>query len=382
MLGDQRRVGLIDAAARVEVATAMPHESRLSFSPEEILANVATKDPLIVAGVKCHGGFDADGVYRSPRTAYRVPAIAAWQRQHVATSGTPLFEIPADTISPQFPNPEQAKFLLRSGVREPMVRTLTEIAIVEGFGAMIRELPVPPLGSFIREDTAGTALAHLDRGLFEAHARDEAGWSEEGGHRQMWDAARDAALSNPVISPEIFAGIMARRASGNPPALFPKLGEPVERLIRFMVNVLAIEVFAASTFAWAEAVLSDPAVSDAPQEAADLVRFIRSDESPHVEYLRTALSEISARTLIGQDGSTIAGRAVVDTITERTLRMMLRQRLVDRPVMVRDVIRKTANVADIEELMLKFDALATPWTPPARYADLVPQPAGTAQAGY
>src|ERR1700720_276580 len=82
----------------------MPHESRLKFSSDEILANVDTREPLIVKGVKCHGGFDADGHYRSPRTAYRVPAIDAWQEQHVATSGNALFEIPSDTVSPQVPN--------------------------------------------------------------------------------------------------------------------------------------------------------------------------------------------------------------------------------------------------------------------------------------
>ena len=41
----------------------------------------------------------------------------------------------------------------------------------------------------------------------------------------------------------------------------------VERLIRFMGNVLVIEVFARSTFVWAEEVLSDPEVSDGPEEA-------------------------------------------------------------------------------------------------------------------
>jgi hypothetical protein len=350
----------------------MAHESQLNFSTEEILANVPTREPLIVKGVKCHGGFDADGHYCSPRTAFRVPAIKAWQEQHVATSGTPLFEIPADTIAPQAPNAAQVKLLLRSGVREPMVRWLSEIAIVEGFGAMIRDLPVPPLATFIREDTAGTAIAHLTGGLFEAHARDEAGWSEEGGHRQMWDAARDAALSNPAISPEIFASLIAQRGSGQPAALFPELGPQVERLIRFMVNVLAIEVFAASTFAWAEEILSDPEVSDAPDDAGNLVRYIRSDESPHVEYLRTALSEIQARTLLTLDGKPVSGRKVVNDLAERAIRTMLRQRLNQRPVMARDLIRKTANVKDIDELMRQFDALDTPWTPPARYAELAP----------
>ena len=197
----------------------------------------------------------------------------------------------------------------------------------------------------------------------------------------MWDAARDAALSNPAISPEIYAAIMMRRGGPELPALFPELGEPVGRLIRFMVNVLAIEVFAASTFAWAEEVLSDPEVSDAPKEAADLVRYIRSDESPHVEYLRTALSEIAARTLITLDGKHLDGKHVVERQAERTLRVMLRQRITDRPMMVRDVIRKTADVKDVEELLARFDALGTPWTPPARYADLAPA-SSAAHAGY
>ncbi|HEY6419533.1 MAG TPA: hypothetical protein VIX59_11055 [Candidatus Binataceae bacterium] len=365
----------------------MSNESRIGFTSEELLANTSTKEPLILKGVRCHGGFDQDGIYRSPRTLWRVPAIRAWQEQHLSTSSLSLFEIPPDTIAPNMPNPAQSKLLLREGVREPMVRTLTEIAIVEGFGAMIRELPVPPLGSFLREDTAGTALAHLAGGLFEAHARDEAGWSEEGGHRQMWDAARDAALSNPEISPEVYAGIMSRRGGGNgPQPMFPELGAPVERLITFMVNVLAIEVFAMSTFAWAEEVLSDPSVSDAPVEAANLVRYIRSDESPHVEYLRTALSEITARTLIALDGSERSGNEVVNKIAERSLRMMIRQRLQDRPVMVRETIRKTAKLRDgeLDDLLARFDALATPWTPPERYRDLLPQTSTAAGAsiGY
>jgi hypothetical protein len=360
----------------------MSQESRLTFSREELLANVPTRDPLIVKGVKCHGGFDADGRYHSPRTLWRNPAIRAWQEQHLATSGTALFEIPADTVAPQYPNVAQTKYLIRAGVREPVVRTLSEIAIVEGFGAMIRELPVPALKTFVHEDTAGTALEHLAGGLFEAHARDEAGWEQEGGHRQMWDAARDAAFSNPAISPEIMAAIMARRA-GEPPAMFPQLGVPVERLIRFMVNVLAIEVFAQATFAWAEEVLSDASVSDAPEEAADLVRYIRSDETPHVEYLRTTLSEIRARTLLGQDGSKIAGKTVVDALAERSLRTMIRQRLVDRPAASRELIRRTAKVADLDELMRGYDALATPWIPPARYADPASaQGSSGTRAGY
>ncbi|HUO03822.1 MAG TPA: hypothetical protein VMU16_01370 [Candidatus Binataceae bacterium] len=349
----------------------MPHESKLTFTREEILADVPTKEPLIVNGVRCHGGFDADGVYHSPRTLWRVPAIKAWQQRHLAKSGMPLFEIPAEVVPPQSPGVAQAKFLLRAGVREPMVRNLTEIAIVEGFGAMIRELPVPAISSFVREDTTGTALAHLAGGLFEAQARDEAGWSEEGGHRQMWEAARDAALSSPAISPQIFQDIIARRMP-EPRQMFPQLDVNAERVVRVMVNVLVIEVMAAATFSWAEDVLSDPEVSDDPEKAANLVRYIRSDEAPHVEYLRTALSEIQARTLIGRDGYEVSGKEVVEALAERSLKGMLKQRFTERPAMLRDMIRKTANVKNVEELIAQVDALATPWTPPARFADLVP----------
>lgn len=349
----------------------MPNESRLSFSFDEILQNPNYDRPLIVNGRRCHGGFDKDGQYQSPRTVWRNPAIKVWQEQHLATSNLPLVEVPREVVPPYTPNVAQARFLLKNRISEPLVRILTEIAIVEGFGAFIRELPVPPMKSFIREDLAGTALAHLTGGLFEAHARDEAGWEADGGHKQMWEAARDAALSNPNISPEIFAAIMSRRSATPPQALFPELGDPVERLIRFMVDVLAIEVFAASTFEWAEAVLSDPEISDAPQDAADLVRYIRSDEAPHVEYLRTGLSDISARTLMTQDGKDIAGKVVVDALMERTLKNMMRQRAVDRPAMLRDLIRNNARGRDPEELLTEFESLGTAWAPPAPFAPKV-----------
>jgi hypothetical protein len=346
----------------------MPHQSKLNFSFDELLENPRYDRTLIVNDRRCHGGFDRDGNYQSPRTVWRNPAIKAWQEQHLATSALPLVEISGDVIPPYTPNVAQTRFLLKNGVREPLVRILTEIAIVEGFGAFIRELPVPALRSFIREDVAGTALAHLTGGLFEAHARDEAGWDAEGGHKQMWEAARDAALSNPTISPQIFAAIMARRSATPPQALFPELGDPVERLIRFMVDVLAIEVFAASTFAWAEEVLSDPEISDAPQDAADLVRYIRSDEAPHVEYLRTGLSEISARTLLAQDGTEIAGNVVVDALMARTLKNMMRQRAIDRPAMIRALIRNHSNGKDAESLLAEFESLGTAWEPPSRFA--------------
>src|SRR5205823_7424632 len=74
----------------------------------------------------------------------------------------------------------------------------TRIGTVEGFGAYLRYSPIPDLQQCFEDDIRGTAMAHLGGGLYEAHARDEAGFEDEGGHKQMWFAARDIAFENPV----------------------------------------------------------------------------------------------------------------------------------------------------------------------------------------
>ena len=149
-------------------------EPRAVYTAEELLSSQAYGEPLIANGVRCHGGFDDDGKYHSPRTLHRTPAIRAWQAQ-LARAGHDLVEIPSALMPPQYPNAAQAKLLLRSGVRDPVVRALTIISIVEGFGAMIRDVRVPDLREILVEPIEGTALDHLTGGLFEAHARDESG---------------------------------------------------------------------------------------------------------------------------------------------------------------------------------------------------------------
>ncbi|HET9612230.1 MAG TPA: hypothetical protein VFP06_21635, partial [Acidimicrobiales bacterium] len=171
---------------------------QLDFTEAELLASHRYAEPLVVAGVRCHGGFDDDGTYVSPRTAHRVPAIAAWQAKHRRDFGTELLDLPLDTWPEHYPNGPQARFLVESGVPGPIIATLTRIGTVEGFGGMIRHSAIPDMRRLLDEDTAGTALAHLGTGLFEAHARDEAGFEDEGGHEHMWYAARDVAFENPV----------------------------------------------------------------------------------------------------------------------------------------------------------------------------------------
>ncbi|MEE2672285.1 MAG: hypothetical protein VX466_00720 [Myxococcota bacterium] len=342
-------------------------EFRTVYTVDELLASRSYEEPLIANDVRCHGGFDADGQYHSPRTLHRTPAIRAWQAQ-LAHDGHDLVDISTALMPPQYPNVEQAKLLLRNGVQEPLVRALTIISIVEGFGAMIRDVRVPDLRELLVEPIDGTALDHLTLGLFEAHARDESGYRDEGGHKQMWEAARDAALENPKVPGDVLMRLMGRRGrGGRPEPAFPEIGESLERMLGFMANVLVVEVIAEGTFRWGIDVLSDPEVSAAPEVAGGMVRNIRADEKPHVEYLRTALSEVRARTIRTVDGKQIAGRVVIDGFLHRILSQMTKNRQSDQRDDVReglvDAMAKAANPAALEE---EFDALDSSWLAPEK----------------
>ena len=340
---------------------------RLVFSEAELLQSGEYESPLIAGEVRCHGGFDGAGRYRSPRTLHRGPAIRAWQAR-LRVEGAGLLEIPRTLMPPQYPNVEQAKLLLREGVREPIVRALTLISIVEGFGAIIRDVEVPDLRSHVVEPIDGTALSHLDGGLFEAHARDESGYRDEGGHKQMWEAARDLALENPKVPGDVLLRLMGRRGgSRSRERSFPQIDEKLERLLATMAQVLVVEVFANGTFDWGEQLLSDPEVSAAPDEAAAMVRYVRADESPHVEYLRTALTEIRSRTLRVADGGEIPGRTVVDGLLHRVLHALTTERPLEQRSDAREGLASALeNVRRPAEVRERFDALESAWTPPSR----------------
>ncbi len=323
----------------------------LTYTEAELLESHPFSEPLFAGGVRCHGGFDKDGTYISPRTRNRVPAIAAWQAQHQEQFGTPLLGVPLSEWPSHYPNVAQAKFLIRSGVTRPMVSTLTRIGTVEGFGAGIRNNPLPrDLQKFFDESIEGTATAHLQNGLYEAHARDEAGFADEGGHKQMWYAARDVAFEDQVSEDEM--GTMMRRmgfGAGGPGApgagasdaeragsmaqmrqralenrVFPDdIDFDLEAAIARMARLMLIEISAFHTFAWAEEVLRDTEVAAGEGEAARLVSYICADETPHVEYLKTTLSEMRDRTFVGDSGRKYAGEKLVTEIWNRSLQQSL-----------------------------------------------------------
>ena len=305
---------------------------QLEYTSDELLATHAVEEPLFAGGVRCHGGFLGDGTYVSPRTMGRWPALQAWQERHRLTSGADLLHAPIDTWPGSYPNLAQGRFLLRNGVRDPIIVFLTRIGTVEGFGAMIRFLAPADMQRFFVEDVAGTATAHLGRGLVEAHARDEAGHGEEAGHDRMWFAARDLAFEHPVTEDQ--TALMLQRlgipATGGadpaaatarfvPRRTFSELDLGLELLLATMLRVLFVEIKAFHVFAWAEEMLGDRDLVAGDGAAARLVSHIRADETPHVEYLRTSLSEMRARTFRTESGGTLGGTVVVDRLWEIAL---------------------------------------------------------------
>lgn len=309
------------------------------WTEAELLTSHPIAEPLIAGGLRCHGGFDGDGRYVSPRTLNRWPAIDAWKAARTEQFASPLLDVPLASWPAHYPNVAQAKYLVREGVTEPIVSTLTRIGTVEGFGAMIRYSTIPDLQACFDEDVRGTAMSHLGGGLFEAHARDEAGFEDEGGHKQMWFAARDVAFENPVTEDQTAVmlarmGIPSGGAAGgygaapDPEAirkqmeamrLFHDIDWNLEALIARMASLLLIEISAFHTFAWAEAVLSDNDLVAGDGEAARLVSYIRADETPHVEYLKTVLSEMRDRTFVGESGQHYAGTDVVGQLWDRAM---------------------------------------------------------------
>ncbi|HEY7439898.1 MAG TPA: hypothetical protein VIC35_10940 [Acidimicrobiia bacterium] len=353
----------------------MARNLQTTWTERELLATDPLEEPLIVAGYRCHGGFDSNGRYHSPRTHGRVPAIEAWQAQFREQCHTDLLDIPLETWPRTFPNVAQAKHLLRSGVNEPIVSTLTRIGTVEGFGAMIRHAAVPDRQCFFVESIEGTAIEHLDRGLFEAHARDEAGWEDESGHKEMWFAARDLAFESPPTEDETERmlermGIPTGASATDPEAIRQRMWAAkviddldlgFEMLLQRMINILLIEISAFHTFAWAEEVLSDQELVAGEGEAATVVSYIRADETPHVEYLKTTLSEVRERTLITESGRRRPGREVIEELWDRQLATSLGpNRAQLRENTLAEVERACAARANGDDIFAEFTTLGDP----------------------
>jgi hypothetical protein len=354
--------------------------TQVDYDEAELLASHDYAEPLIAGGVRCHGGFTDDGTYVSPRTKHRVPAIEAWQQKHSDDFATDLLDLPLETWPESYPNVAQARFLVEQGVTQPIIATLTRIGTVEGFGGMIRHSLIPDLQQTFDEDIRGTAMAHLDRGLYEAHARDEAGHTDadgnvEGGHKQMWFAARDIAFDNPVTEDET-ALMLERMGIATPGSggtidlakmratamanrlLSDDISFDLESLVERMTRLLLIEISAFHTFAWAEELLADDQLVGGDGEAARIVSYIRADETPHVQYLRTVLSEMRDRTLVGESGKRHDGRSLIEPIWDRALAESLGARRYENlKLTLREVEHAVASRPDAGDIVEHFHEL-------------------------
>lgn len=338
------------------------------FTEQELLLDHQVVEPLVAGGRRCHGGFAEDGTYVSPRTRHRVPAIEAWQARHTSLFGTEPLHVPLDTWPEHFPNVAQARHLIRSGVPEPLIATLTRIGTVEGFGANIRLLQPRDLQRHFMEDLAGTAVDHLGRGLFEAHGRDEAGWEEEAGHKDMWFAARDIAFESPSATVDVEA-MLARMGFGQPGSgggldlertLPDDVDAELELIASLMIRVLLIEVQAFHTFAWAEEWLADPDLVAGDGEAARLVSYIRADETPHVGYLTVALTEMRDRTWVGESGRRYPGTEMIGRLWDRAIGDSLGpNRTATRAAILGEVEHWCRRRPDGADVLAEFHALAS-----------------------
>jgi hypothetical protein len=159
----------------------------------------------------------------------------------------------------------------------------------------------------------------------------------------MWFAARDIAFEHPPTEDETEVMLFRMGITGPPgsapldPALLraaavanriwpDDVDLDLEILVERMARLLLIEISAFHTFAWAEALLADPELVAGEGGGARLVSYIRADETPHVEYLKTVLSEMRDRTVVGDAGTKYDGADLVGRTWERALRDSLGDR--------------------------------------------------------
>jgi hypothetical protein len=141
-------------------------------------------------------------------------------------------------------------------------------------------------------------------------------------------------------------------------------------MILRMVNLVLIEISAFHIFAWAETVLSDTDLVAGDGEPARLVSYIRADETPHVEYLKTVITEMRDRTVVGEKARH-AGADLIGATWDRALAQSLGDRRQESVDIIREEVAHAASGrADAKDLMARFDDLADP--------DVVPSASGTA----
>ena len=335
---------------------------QLRYSTDEILADHAYVRPNLFGEKRLHGGYDAEGVYRSPRTAVRWPAIEAWKANLLAKGGE-LVDVSTRILrAPHYPNLAQMKLLLANGVTLPLWNNLTTTGIIEGRGRMLATIAAPDFQPLVEQDISETAIAHLNKGLFVAHGLDEGGDGSGriGAHDQMWYVVRDLVLGeNAHPIPEIPE--RGGRPGGETREM-PQLPAPHEALIKQLMGVLLIEIRAERSFAFNIALMRDPdAFTDRrakAEQAAAIVDQIRQDEASHVAYLQLFVSELRGFHFKTPDG-VVEGKSFLDPVWAKVVAWNADNVPIAQARATRELIERCIKTKpDGASLSERFDTLA------------------------
>ena len=291
--------------------------TKLVYSEAELMAEHSYARPQIEAGYRLHGGFDAKGVYLSPRTLHRWPAVRAWQ-EALAARGFPLIDASTRLLQRgNYPSFEQQRLLLDLGLGETLWNSLTITGFVEARGRRLADFPAPDFTLLVEEDIRGTATAHLGEGLLRAHGFDEGGnpATGEGGHDTMWFAVRDLLFGKDAYPlPEVPESLARPELA----RLMPQIPPPHEQTLLMLMNVLMIEIRAEAFFSFCTRLMRTPETfagrRGEAEQAAVLVERIRQDEAIHVAYLQTVVSELASFTFRTAQGGRVPGRSFIEPI--------------------------------------------------------------------
>jgi len=288
---------------------------RLVYSEEELLREHPYARPQRACGRALHGGFDAEGRYRSPRTAVRWPAVRAWTAALEARGLGLLHADRSLLLAGSHPSYEQMKLMLEHGLGQGLWNSLTLTGEIEGRGRFLVDFRAPEFADVVHEDVSEMAVGHLGRGLLSAH----------------------------------------------------------EQLLLLLMNVLMVEIRAEKLFDFIERLLGDPETfadtREKAEQALDLVRRIRVDEEIHVAYLRTVLSELRGLTFRSREGPSVAGRRLVDPIWRALVHWhaieMPRQARAQSRRALHEIIRTHPDPETAEAVLVAFRALEPPPVPAA-----------------
>ncbi len=296
----------------------MSGNPRLIYSEADLLAEHDYAAPHIEAGVRLHGGLDADGRYVSPRMLHRAPAVDAWTRR-LRASGGDLMQADASLLAGvRYPSPNQQKLLLLEGLGQTLWNSLTITGHIEARGRILADMTFPDFQRIVDADISEMALGHLHTGLLKAHGLDEGGEPDKGigGHDQMWFALRDLAFGEVDYPEPIVPDNIARPEEDMEKD--PPIDAGFARLIYFLLNLLLIEFRAERIFRSTEDLLRDPELFVGRRaealHAAEIVGRIRQDEEIHVDSLRLYLGEIRHLRFFGRNGGSVPGSEVVDAM--------------------------------------------------------------------